>query len=51
MNILEAKQYLNGEGYILIDEKSEYYVVGLKPNVSRISIKFIYRKSFLDNIF
>ena len=29
-----------------IDEKSEYYVVGLKPNVSRISIKFIYRKSF-----
>ena len=24
MNILEAKQYLNGEGYILIDEKSEY---------------------------
>jgi len=24
MNILEAKQYLNGNGYILIDEKSEY---------------------------
>ena len=24
MNILEAKQYLNGKGYILIDEKSEY---------------------------
>lgn len=24
MDILEAKQYLNGEGYILIDEKSEY---------------------------
>ena len=24
MNILEAKQYLNGQGYILIDEKSEY---------------------------
>lgn len=24
MDILEAKQYLNGNGYILIDEKSEY---------------------------
>ena len=31
-----------------LDGDIEFYIVGLKPNSSRISVKFIYRKKFLD---
>lgn len=31
-----------------LDGNIDFYIVGLKPNSSRISIKFLYRKKFLD---
>ncbi len=31
-----------------LDGNIDFYIVGLKPNSSRISVKFIYRKKFLD---
>ena len=31
-----------------LDGNVDFYIVGLKPNSSRISIKFLYRKKFLD---
>lgn len=36
-----------------IDEDVDFYIVGLKPNSSRISVKFIYRRKFgeiLENV-
>ena len=31
-----------------LDGNIDFYIVGLKPNSSRISVKFLYRKKFLD---
>ncbi len=31
-----------------LDGNIDFYIVGLKPNTSRISIKFVYRQKFLD---
>ena len=31
-----------------LDGNLDFYIVGLKPNSSRISVKFLYRKKFLD---
>ena len=31
-----------------LDGDLDFYIVGLKPNSSRISVKFLYRKKFLD---
>lgn len=31
-----------------IDDNVDFYIVGLKPNASRISMKFIYRRRFAD---
>ncbi len=32
----------------MIDPNVEFYMLGLKPNSSRLSVKFIYRKKFAD---
>ena len=29
-----------------IDENADFYIVGLKPNASRVAVKFIYRRKF-----
>ena len=34
-----------------IDENVDFYIVGLKPNSSRLSLKFIYRRRFADILF
>ena len=34
-----------------IDENVDFYIIGLKPNSSRLSLKFIYRRRFADILF
>ena len=34
-----------------IDDNIDFYMVGLKPNSSRLSLKFIYRRRFADILF
>lgn len=34
-----------------MDESIDFYIVGLKPNSSRVSVKFIYRRKFADVLF
>lgn len=34
-----------------VDEKIDFYIVGLKPNSSRLALKFIYRRRFADILF
>ena len=31
-----------------IDENVDFYIFGLKPNSSRLSVKFIFRKKYVD---
>ena len=31
-----------------IDENVDFYILGLKPNSSRLSVKFIFRKKYAD---
>lgn len=40
--------YLTGDDLGEIDDNIDFYIVGLKPNTSRISIKFIFRKKYAD---
>ncbi|MDA3057605.1 type I-C CRISPR-associated protein Cas8c/Csd1 [Campylobacter sp. VBCF_05 NA6] len=44
------KEQLNVQG---IDENTNFYILGIKPNASRLSLKFIYKNAFakvLENI-
>ena len=34
-----------------IDDSIDFYIVGLKPNASRLAVKFIYRRKFADILF
>ena len=34
-----------------VDENVDFYIAGLKPNSSRLSLKFIYRRRFADILF
>ena len=34
-----------------IDNSIDFYIVGLKPNASRVAVKFIYRRKFADILF
>ena len=34
-----------------IDDSIDFYIVGLKPNASRLAVKFIYRRRFADILF
>ena len=34
-----------------LDEKVDFYIAGLKPNSSRLAMKFIYRRRFADVLF
>ena len=34
-----------------IDDSIDFYIVGIKPNASRLSVKFVYRKKFADILF
>lgn len=34
-----------------IDDSIDFYIVGLKPNASRVAVKFIYRRKFADILF
>ena len=36
------------ENLDLIQEDVDFYMLGLKPNSSRLALKFIYRKSYAD---
>lgn len=40
--------YMTEEDLGEIDKSTDFYIIGLKPNTARISIKFIFRKRYAD---